>query len=87
MDEKVLIMAFSKGNLVSRRELSLHRYYDESHPEIDDSDHIRIHGIDMVEQHFLSDGNEIITINYYNEKGSPYRFEKLVNGVLEVVEL
>lgn len=80
MDCKVTITAYSGDTLVSCREMDINDYYDSDIPEIDNTDHILSNKIDRVEQVFYEE--EVITrINYYNEKGVPYKFDEIKNGV------
>lgn len=83
MEEKVIIKAFSGGKEISSREINLHDYYEELHPEIDNGEYIKNNSIDLVEQHFYDENSYFMTKNYYQE-GELLKSEKLENGKLEV---
>lgn len=87
MDNKVLIIAFSNEQIVSKREITLYQYYEELNPEIDDDAYIKQCNIDIVELHIYSNGNYIKTRNHYNKDGLPYKFEIWENGEYKVEEL
>lgn len=59
----------------------MNEYYDMDLLQIDNINYITEHKIDRVEQHFYSDSEYILRINYYNTKGIPYRFDEIKNGV------
>lgn len=86
MDNKVIFIAFSGDKGISRRETDIYSYYDGDNPEIDDSEHIKSHGITAVEIHVYEDGNHVIYKNYYNADGLPYRFEMTEHGTVTVEE-
>lgn len=87
MENKVIITAFSGEKIISRKEISLHSYYDDSHPEFDDCDHIKQHNIDMVELHIYSDDDHIMARNHYDQNGDLYKFETWENGEYKVEEV
>ena len=87
MKDKVIIKAFSGNTLLSCNEYDLNEYYDMDLPETDDGDYITAHKIDRVEQHFYSGPEHTICINYYNDKGSPYRFDEIKNGICKTEEV
>jgi hypothetical protein len=87
MNDKVIVKVFSGDTQLSCKEYDMNGYYDNDLPEIDDSDYITEHKIDRVEQHFYYGSEHIIRINYYNDKGSPYRFDEIKNGICKTEEL
>lgn len=82
MDNKVVITAFSGGDRLSSREISVDDYYDEEHPEFDDCNYIRENRIDHVEIVMDAYGDHKEYNNYYDEKGRLYRSESNENGEL-----
>lgn len=87
MDDKVIIIAFSNEQIISKREITLHQYYEGLHPEFDDDAYIRQNNINMVELHIYSDDNYTMVRNHYNKDGEPYKFEKWEDGKYEVEEV
>lgn len=82
MENKVVITAFSGETRLNSREVSVDDYYDEEHPEFDDWDYIREHGIDRVEIVMDAYGEHKEYNNYYDEKGRLYRSDQNENGEL-----
>ena len=87
MNNKVIFTAFSGNNLVSSRETDLYGYYDGDNREIDDSGYIKDNKITVVEIQIYNNGGCVLYKNYYDENGSPYRFETTENGVTTVEEV
>ena len=80
MKDEVIVKAFAGSVQVSCRRFSLTDYYDANLQEIDNADFIIRHKISRVEQHFYSDREYILRINYYNAQGIPYRFDEIKTG-------
>lgn len=87
MKKNVVIKSFSGDIQISSKQFEINDYYDTDIKEIDDSDYIREHKIDRVEQHFYSDTGYILYINYYDAQGIPYRFDEIKNGIVHTEEL
>lgn len=87
MKKYVVIKSFSGDIQISSKQFEINDYYDIDLPEIDDSEYIKEHKIDRVEQHFYSEAENILCINYYNAQGIPYRFDEIKNGVVHTEEL
>ena len=87
MVNKVVITAFSKNVQLSSREVTVDDYYDEEHPEFDDRDYIREHGIDRVEIVMDAYGEHKEYTNHYDEQGRLFRSEDNENGVPAVEEI
>ena len=84
--DKVIVKSFSGNIQIRCKEYDMNEYYDMDLPEIDDGDFIIGHKIDRVEQHFYSDTEYTLYINYYNEQGMPYKFDEIKNGVCTTKE-
>ena len=87
MKDKVIVKAFSGNDQLSCKQYDMNEYYDMDIPEIDDGDYILGHKIDRVEQHFYSNSEYILYINYYNAQGFPYRFDEIKDGACTTKEL
>lgn len=82
MDNKVVVTAFSGDKQLSSREVTIDDYYDEEHPEFDNSEYIREHRIDHVEIKMNTYGDHKEYNNYYDEQGRLYRSDSNENGEL-----